>query len=147
MAISMRAGAATRQPMAVDQVDVTRSTSVDQSLDALRQVVVDLGYSLDALEAAMGKDRSFINKVLNGDKPMPADFIDALPDDIEAEWHARRAASFGRFVVTPASDDSAVQQFVGGLLTLLRLQRCELPARASSMAKVEQLPTRSRKTA
>lgn len=123
------------EPMDVDRQDAARSTPVDhESLAVLRQVVADLDYSLDALQAAMRKDRSFIHKVLAGDKPMPPDFIDALPDDIEAAWHGRmfERRSRGGLAIAPASDDNAVQHFVGGLLTLLRPQ---LPSRAASMAK------------
>ena len=86
-------------------------------------MIADLDYTLDALETAMDKDRSFIHKVLNGDRPMPPDFIDALPDDIEAEWHARCARRFGHLVVTPASDDTAELHIMRGLLTVLRRVR------------------------
>src|SRR6185436_20315407 len=111
MAASVSRAAALRQPTDVDHPAHVRSTSVDpsDSLAVLRQVIADLSYSLDALQAAMRKDRSFIHKVLNGDKPMPADFIDALPDDIEAEWHKRRAERFGHLVVAPLEGSAAVQ--------------------------------------
>lgn len=139
MGASMRASAAVRQPTDVDRAEPARSTSVDQSLIVLRQVIADLNYSLDALQAAMGKDRSFINKVLNGEKPMPSDFIDALPDDIEAEWHARRAERFGRVVVAPASGDDAVRNLVSGLVGILSPQ---LPARAGAPLKASLRPSR-----
>ena len=91
----MRGPAGASHPTPVDQIADPRSTSVDHSLVVLRQVVSDLGYTLDSLHAAMGKDRSFIHKVLYGEKPLPQDVLVALPDDIEAEWHARRAESLG----------------------------------------------------
>lgn len=135
--------AALGQATTIDQRDVTRSISVDQSLSTLRQVVSDLGYSLDALQSAMGKDRSFINKVLNGDKPMPEDFIDALPDDVEAEWHARRAEAFGRVVVAPVTGPDAIRNLVSGLIGVLAPQ---LPVRTSGQLKAE-LPERKARRA
>jgi hypothetical protein len=114
--------AAPSQSMTGDQRPDARSTA---SLAVLRQVVADLDYTLDALAAAMGKDRSFIHRVLGGEKPMPPAFLDALPDDIEAEWHARRAAAFGRVVVERT-----------GLIGLVMAPPPPaLPARASGMAR------------
>ena len=110
-------------PMAVTTVDRKpdhRSTSVDQARDLLRRAVADCGYTLDALEAAMGKGRAYIHKVLQGEKPLSYDFVIALPDDVEARFEQLRAESFGHIVVTPAPDaKTAAEHLVSGVLGLL----------------------------
>lgn len=148
MNTSMRAAATLRQSSADDVPVLRTSTTVDHDLAVLRQVISDLNWTFEAIAAAMGRGESYkthVSRVVSGERPMSLEFIKALPDDIEVEWHARLAAAGGRVVVTPASDDSAVQHFVGGLLTLLRQGQPPLPAKASAMAKVE--PARARRTA
>jgi hypothetical protein len=63
----------------------------------LRACVHEKGWTLDALEAAMngraggrGFDKSFISRVLNGERPLTLSFLLALPDDVEA--HSKRSA-------------------------------------------------------
>jgi hypothetical protein len=106
-------------PMSVDRLAPARSTDVDQALALMRRAVADCGYTLDALEAAMGKDRAYIHKVLQGDKPMSLDFIVALPDDVEARFEQLRAEHFGLIVVAPVDHATAVRQLVSGLVGVL----------------------------
>ena len=119
----------------VDPAKTARSISVDQARELLCRAVSECGYTLDALAASMEKDRSYIHKVLQGDKPTSLEFIVALPDDVEARFEQLRAESFGLIVVAPASADSAAQHLVAGLLGLLR--PASLPARAEQMAKAD----------
>ena len=121
------------QPTTVEHRESDRSTSVDQSLECLRQVVIDKGWSLDALQAHMKKDRSFINKVLNGDKPMPEGFLDALPDEIEKEYHRRCFERHGGVGVDPVDAETARRHLVSGLIGILAPQ---LPAKADGMARM-----------
>lgn len=85
----------------------------------MRQAVSDCGYTLDALEAAMGKGRAYIHKVLNGEKPVSLEFIIALPDDVEARYEQLRAKALGLIVVKPSSGDAAIENLVSGLCGLL----------------------------
>jgi hypothetical protein len=103
----------------VDRRSASGSIAVDQAVSLLRRAVADCGYTLDALEAAMGKDRAYIHKVLQGDKPVSLEFIVALPDDVEARFEQLRAESFGLVCVAPASGADAIKQLVSGLVGML----------------------------
>jgi hypothetical protein len=133
MASTVSRNAALSQSPDVDAAEVDGSTSVDQALALLRRAVEDTGHTLDSLQAAMGKDRAYIHRVLNGDARCTLDFIVALPDDVEARFEELRAMQFGSVVVKPASRETAASQFVAGLLGLLG--DAQLPARADRMAK------------
>ena len=113
-------------PMGLTVVDPRasqRSTTVDPNmslvLDLLNRAVADCDYTLDALQAAMGKDRAYIHKVLQGEKPLSYAFIVALPDDVEARFESLRAESCGHIVVTPVTGDQAVRHLVSGLVGVL----------------------------
>lgn len=112
-------GAGSARSTAVDRGIDDGSTAVDQALVLLRRAVADRGYTLDALSAAMGKDRAHIHRVLQGEKPLTLQFITALPDDLEARYEQLRAEAFGFIVVTPLEGPDAVKGFVGGLMGLL----------------------------
>lgn len=109
-------------PTVVQSVSA-RTTAVDQvnrGLELLRKAVSDRDYTLDALQAFMGKDRVYIHKVLQGDKPLSFAFITALPEDVQARFEQLRAESFGLIVVAPVLDgQEAIRQLVGGLMGLL----------------------------
>jgi hypothetical protein len=106
----------------VDRRETDRSTTVDQVLQLLNQAVSECGYTLDAMQAVMHKDRSYINKVLQGDKPLSYAFVVALPDDVEKRFEALRAKSFGLIVVEPSTGTQAVENFVSGLVGLCGLK-------------------------
>jgi transcriptional regulator with XRE-family HTH domain len=114
------------------------ATHVDRALALLRKCASDLGWTGDALAAHMGKDKSYISRVLNGEKPMTLEFLIALPDDLEAAWHSASAESFGRLVVEPVSGDLAVRNLVSGLFGVLAPS---LPERASRMARASVVAT------
>jgi len=142
MSRMMPNSAALRQSSFGDQSTDERATAVDQTLERLRRAVSECGWTFEALEAAMGKDRSYIHRVLHGEKPMTFEFFVALPDDIEARFYALGAEHFDHIVVKlPASREEAQRDLVSGLLGLFHHQ---LPNRASSMAKAE-LPQRAAK--
>lgn len=98
---------------------IDRSISVDQARALLNRAIAECGYTLDALEAAMGKDRAYIHKVLQGDKPLPYAFIVALPDDVEAKFESLRAKSLGLIVAERVSGDQALEHLVSGLVGVL----------------------------
>lgn len=142
MADTMRDLAADCQATAIDRLNGDRSTTVDQpsELDLLRQVVAEKGETLDSLSAHMRergheRDRSYIHKVLNGDKPMPEGFTDDLPDEVQAEWHARCAKRLKRHHVVPVlTREEALDQYLAGVVNLNA--PCELPAKAGPALKV-----------
>lgn len=153
MADSFDRRATSSQPTEVEQPASERSTNVDQptELEVLRQVIDEKCHTLDSLAAHMWeahqrrRDRSYINKVLNGDRPMPAGFTDELPDDVQAEWHSRCAKRLGRVVVAPLSGPAAIEGFVGGLIGLLTASPA-LPAKADAMVKAG-MPANARRRA
>lgn len=118
----------------VDLAALARATDVDRALSLLRQVLAKSDWTLDALEAHMRKHKSYISRVLNGEKPMTLDFIVALPDEIEAAWEAKRAEHFGLVVVNRVSGDDAIRSLVSGLVGVLTDR---LPAKADRMAKAD----------
>lgn len=103
----------------IDQRCASGETSVDQATALLRRAVCDCGYTLDALQAAMGKGRAYIHKVLQGDKPVSLMFIVALPEDVGARFAQLRCEQFGFVVVMPATGEDAAKHFVSGLFGLL----------------------------
>lgn len=142
MTKSIRHDAPTCQADSIAHCDATRAKDVALAivLARLRACISDRGYSLEALAVAMGKGESYaayISKVLTAEKPLSYEFIIALPDDVEAEFHSRSAKDFGRMVVTPATGEDAVRQFVAGLFGLLQPQ---FPEKASAPLKAA-LPT------
>jgi hypothetical protein len=108
-----------------------RSTDVDQALALLRQAVSECGYTFDALQAATGKDKAYLHRVLNGEDRCTLDFITALPDDIEARFENLRATQFGLIVVEPVDLETARRHLVSGLVGVLAPR---LPLKADRMA-------------
>lgn len=129
------AAASINRSTTIDRAEPARSTTVDLNLALLRQCVSDLGYTLDALEAATGTDRSYIGKVLNAEKPLSLPFEVALPLDLISEYRKRQAEALGLIVVRPLVGVDAQRAFVAGALGLLT--STGLPARADAMIKIE----------
>lgn len=121
------------QSTSVDGLRSDVSTAVDRELLFLRQSVSECGWTLDALEAHMGRDKSLISRVLNGERPLTLEFKVALPDDVEARWSSKQAEHFGHVVVMPLAGADAMKALVAGLVGVLAGQ--QMPARASQMAK------------
>lgn len=101
-------------------------------VDLLRVCVTDCGWTMDALQTEMRKDKAYINRVLNGEKPMSWDFFIALPDDVRDEFHERLVEARGQIVVKPVEREDAIRLLVSGLCSVLAPQ---LPAKADRMAK------------
>ena len=139
-------GAAPSQAHSIAQGETGRTKDVALAivLARLRVCITHCGYTLEALAKAMGKDESYasyISNVLTGEKPLSYNFIIALPDDVEAEFHSRSAEDFGRFVVAPAATPlEAKKQFVAGLFGMLEHGTIALPSKAGPPAKAS-LPT------
>lgn len=147
MSHSMRAASSACQSPAGDVERAPLSTTVDVDLAILRKVIEDLGWTCEAIAAAMGRGESYrthVFRVVNGERPMSHAFLKALPDDIEVEWHARLAEQGGRIVVAPLSGADAVRSLVGGLIGMLAPP--QLPVKASGMARAA-LPTKARRLA
>jgi hypothetical protein len=127
------------QPTDVEQLDREQSTSVDQlsEIDILRQVIADKGHTIDSLSAFMGgKDRSYINKVLNGDRPMPEGFTDDLPNEVQGEWHARCLDRLGtHYAVPKLTEEEARRQYLAGHINL-SMNAPQLPAKSGGQLKV-----------
>lgn len=131
------------QATSVVRVDAPRTTDVALAkvLARLRACIADCGYtSYESLAVAMGKKpsyRSYIWKVLNGEKPFAYDFVIDLPDDVEGLFYERSAEDFGRMVVAPApSGTDAAKQFMAGVFGLLQhgLPQ-QMPAKAGPPVK------------
>lgn len=126
------------QSSATDVVDDALATTVASDLAVLRKVIDDLDWTYEAIAVAMGeKDsyRSHIWRVVSGERPLTLEFLKKLPDDIEAEWHARLARQAGRVVVAPLSGPAAIEGLVGGLIGLLTASPA-LPAKTCGQLKV-----------
>ncbi len=126
-------------PMGVTAVDrklERRSTQVDLSaaVALLRRAVSDTGHTLDSLAAhfkAIGapKDRAYIGKVLNQEKPLSYEFVVGLPDDVEARFEQLRAEHFGLIVAKrPTSREQAARDLISGVLGLSLLPADEKKA-------------------
>jgi len=102
-----------------DRDPVASSTDVDRARGLLRKAASDCGYTFDALAVAMGKDKSYIHRVLNGPDRVTLDFITALPNDMEAKYEQLRAEGFGLIVVEPVDAQTAAKHLVSGLMGLL----------------------------
>lgn len=110
-------------------------------LALVNRAVADCGYSHEALAVALAKDRGYITKVLNADKPLGVGFLMALPEDVGARFAQLHAESFGQIVVLPARGEDALRQFAAGLIgiftqqaTALRkpMAKATLPAQAKT---------------
>lgn len=132
---TVSAVAVPRQSSSVDADRSASSTSVDTALALLRKAIHDRRWTLDALAAAMKKDKSLISRVLNGERPLTLDFQCALPDDVEALWHQSCAEGFGLIVVEPLNGADAKRAFVAGLFGMLNASA--LPEKAGSPAKAD----------
>lgn len=75
----------------------------------------------EALAAYMGLSRSYVSRVLSGEKPLSLEFIYALPDDVQCGFHAVRLEAFGAVAIEPVSGDEAVRQLASALFGLLRV--------------------------
>lgn len=117
----------TRRPDAqstdVDLQSGARTIAIDQATALYQRAVADCGYTLDALEASMGKGRAYIHKVLQGEKPMSLAFSTALPADVKGRYAQLSAEACGFIVVVPVSGDEAMRQLVGGLVGVLQGQK------------------------
>jgi hypothetical protein len=104
---------------AVDRLEQQRSMAVDLELGHIRKAIADCGYTFDALELAMGKNRAYIARVLAGDKSLTLGFFVLLPEDVKARLIELRGPEYGLVVVRPVTGPEAIRQFVGGLVGLL----------------------------
>jgi len=132
MSTTVKAQPSVRQAIADDPQSLQRSTAVDQALVLLRQAVSECGWTLDALAVEMGKDKAYIHRVLNREKPLTLEFMVALPDDVEALYEAKRAEQFGHVVVAPLAGADALKALVAGLVGVMA---GALPTRATQMAR------------
>lgn len=125
------------QPTSVDHDAIVRSTAVDLAHAHLRQAVKDTGHTLDSLAAHMEKDRAYIGKVLNREKPLSLDFLACLPQDVQAHYYQYRAEAFGYVVVEQMDEEKARQSFAAGLFNILAPRRVALPERSGGQAKAQ----------
>jgi hypothetical protein len=120
------------QATSVDRTKAGRSTEVDHALATLRDIVDEQGHTIDSLAAHMTLDRSYVYRVLHGEKTLTLPFLSALPPGVEVEFHARRAEQAGRIVVSPLDFEMARRSLVAGLMGVLAAR---LPERAGPAAK------------
>lgn len=115
----MEAMPVAKTPTQVPQCQVSADAIVERALVLLRRSVAERGYTLDALEAATGKGRTHIHRMLNGDRPLTLQFLASLPADLKADFAKRAAEALGLIVVTPLEGQEAVRAVVSGLVGLL----------------------------
>lgn len=118
------------QSTSVEDGRTDLATDVAKALAVLRACIHERRWTYDALEAEMnrraggsGFDKSYICRVLNGERPLTLPFLLALPDDVEALFEAKRAESFGAIVVEPVRGEDAVRNLVSGLIGVLQERR------------------------
>lgn len=132
MKSSRRNSQLTLGPMGVTTVDPKperRSMHVDlaTAVALLRRAVSETGHTLDSLAAhfkqgGCPKDRAYIGKVLNQEKPLNYEFVVGLPDDVEARFEQLRAEHFGLIVAKPpTSREQAARDFISGVFGLSML--------------------------
>lgn len=132
MSRSVASAAAVRQSEPVDQIQAAGSTTVDPLLEMLRQAISDSNWTLDALAVETHTDKGYLWRMLNGEKPLGAKFLVALPDEVESIFARLYAESFGLIVVAPTRGEDAVKQLVAGLVGVLAPR---LPVRAGAPIK------------
>jgi hypothetical protein len=101
-----------------------RSTDVDLSmaLGWLGSAMSETGWGVDSLAEYMERDKSYISRVLSGDKPLGLIFILGMPEDMQAKFSELYAKHWGYLVVRPVSPDVAIQHLVSGLIGMLTTQ-------------------------
>lgn len=92
-----------------------RPPDVEGALALLRRAVAECGYTASALEASIGKGRTYIDQVLHGEKAMSVDFFFALPREIEARFEQLRLQHASPIVLAPAGSHRAVRDLLIGL--------------------------------
>jgi hypothetical protein len=96
----------------------SRPTEVEAALALLRRAVADCGYTANALEASIGKGRTYIRQVLHGEKAMSADFFFSLPREVEARFEQLRLQHAAPILLAPAAHDRAARELLIGLRRL-----------------------------
>lgn len=91
-------------------------------LATLRRAIEDAGWTEAALSQHLDTDRSYINRMLNGEKPLSLDRLARLPREIVARFGVLVAESAGAVVLMPSSRDDAVKHLLEGLLGILERQ-------------------------
>jgi hypothetical protein len=141
------------QSESLDRERRSRATSVAQAeadvamlRTFIRQAMAELKWTPEALAAEMGyTDASYPGKVLNGEKPLSAAFLVALPDDVEKRF-TKKWANHHRFVCAePLNGAEAAEAIVGAVLGILSPRA--MPERADAMLKIDGAPMRARKRA
>jgi hypothetical protein len=134
---SVNGTAAASQAPSGDYERTVRTQQWDHAeLAALRLALKDKGWETgESLSAHMGgKDRRYIERVLSGEKPMPAGFLDDLPHAAVGLYHARQAEKHGHYVVSPAETvEDGARALIVGVLSAFAAFR--LPTKAQQMAR------------
>lgn len=124
----------------LDQDAAERSRSLDQRLADLRKCADDLDWSNEAIAAHRGDTgSSYVNKVMNGDKPMSLEFFESLPQDIRDLHHERELKKGGAIVVRQLDWETAKLSLVAGLVGVLAGLAADrmLPAQSGGQLKAE----------
>jgi hypothetical protein len=103
----------------------------------LRACATELGWTEEALAVHIKGDskyRAYVHRVLSGEKPLSLTFLVALPEELQALVHARRAEQLGHLVVPPVNDHEAARRMV--ITGLCALIGPALPVKAGAPLKV-----------
>lgn len=138
MSKSIAATNGSGQSAAVARNRVDGSTAVDQYFDDLRTAMDETGWTVDALATLWDCHRSYVYRMLAQEKPMGAESVCALPDDLEAAFEARRAKRRGFIVVKPIPGDAGKEAIIAGVAGLLGLMSAPtLPEKSGGQLKAE----------
>jgi len=128
---------ADQSPAARDRSDVASCAAAALFLELLRASATELGWTEEALAVHVKGDpkyRGYVHRVLSGERPLRLAFFVALPEELQALVHARRAAQLGHLVAPPIDDHEAARGMV--LAGLCALIGPRLPAKAGAPLKV-----------
>lgn len=131
------------QSLFVDSHEAELSSRVDSANETLRLAVLECGWTLDALSSHSEIDKSLISRVLTNDRPLTQKFLDAMPDEIVADYEKRRCRARGFIVVEPVDEETAQRYLAIALFSTL----AKLPAKATGQIKAELKPGLKARTA
>lgn len=127
-----------RQAYSVDQRAANRSTEVAHGLAVVRRAIEESGWNCEAVALDMGIDKSYLSRLLSGEKPFTFAHLLAMPDDAEAAFYLLRLRELNRpaIAISPIDPEAAIECFVRGLVGVLSARLpLDVPLR---MAKVGQ---------
>jgi len=111
--------ALSRQANPVASRSTIRATEVARCLGVIQRAIQETGWNCEAVAAEMGIDKSYLSRLLSGEKTLTFAHLLDLPDDAEAAYYTLRLREMGRIVVEPVEPEAAIECLVRGLVGVL----------------------------